>query len=376
MDRDGSKTTIYGVLEGMQAFLSQGEHEYISEADTKHYFIDPIIGALGWRDISEVRREYHIRSSQEYIDYVMSISGQKVLAIEAKRLTTPLTEKHAAQLIQYCSIEGIEWSVLTNGREWQVFNTYMRPDLRAKLLFQFELLRSTLDDQYQVAFDQLWLLAREGFPSPIRIWLDKRRIDREIRRCLSNPSSGTIRAVLQDLRSAGVSAAPDDVVVWFRGYLGSRPSPAGTGLTVSETNDPAAMAERFPVSTTTGGTAPPVRDTRIDHMRPTAGGQSSAGSKRYFGVRFAELVHAHILPVGTRLALMARGVVIAHAQVGPDGDIVYAGKSYANPSHPEFAHVLGRQASNGWHDWHAILPEGRLSLSDLRDRYINGRKAN
>ena len=69
-----------------------------------------------------------------------------LLAIEAKPLQTDLTDKHAAQLIQYCAVEGIEWAALTNGRELQFFNTFLKPDLAAKRVLRLDLLAFNSDD--------------------------------------------------------------------------------------------------------------------------------------------------------------------------------------------------------------------------------------
>ena len=64
----------------------------------------------------DIVREYYVKNSQEFIDYALRINDTVLLAIEAKPLQADLTDKQAAQLIQYCAVEGIEWAVLTNAR--------------------------------------------------------------------------------------------------------------------------------------------------------------------------------------------------------------------------------------------------------------------
>ena len=125
---DAANATIRSTLGHVKAFLAQEAPPKLSEADTKANFIEPIISALGWTGIGVVTREYYIKNSQEFIDYVMAGPDGLLLAIESKSLQADLTDKAAAQLIQYCSVEGIEWAALTNGRELQFFNTFLKPD--------------------------------------------------------------------------------------------------------------------------------------------------------------------------------------------------------------------------------------------------------
>src|SRR5688572_17244593 len=110
-----AKERVRKTLSEVKAFLNQESAPAINEADTKAFFIEPIILALGWSGIGVVTREYYVKNSQEFIDFVMSGPEGPLLAIETKALRAGLTDKNAAQLIQYCSVEGIEWAALTNG---------------------------------------------------------------------------------------------------------------------------------------------------------------------------------------------------------------------------------------------------------------------
>src|SRR5947209_8405203 len=110
-----SKLEIQTTLSDVKAFLAQESPPTLSEADTKAYFVEPLIKALGWQGIGVVTREYYVRNSQEFIDYVLRGPSGNLVAIETKKLQVELTDKHAAQLVQYCAVDGIEWAVLTNG---------------------------------------------------------------------------------------------------------------------------------------------------------------------------------------------------------------------------------------------------------------------
>ncbi len=224
-----AKDLIRGRLRQVKTFLAQETRPKLSESDTKAIFLDPIISALGWEGIGVVTREYYVRNSQEFIDYVMTGSAGLLLAIEAKPLQTDLTDKHAAQLVQYCAVEGIEWAALTNGRELQFFNTFLKPDLAAKRILRLDLLafNSDSDAEFDALFSQVWQLSRESMttPSGVRTWLKQRRLDAALRAILLDSNSSTVRQLRRTLNDAEINATSQDVVQWFRSHLGAHVTP-------------------------------------------------------------------------------------------------------------------------------------------------------
>jgi hypothetical protein len=216
-----AKDLIRRRLAEAKTFLAREAPPRLSESDTKANFIEPIIAALGWQGIGVVTREYYVRNSQEFIDYVMAGPAGPLLAIEAKPLQTDLTDKHAAQLIQYCAVEGIEWAALTNGRELQFFNSFLKPDLAAKRVLRLDLLAFNSDAEFDALFSQIWQLSRESMttPSGVRTWLNQRRLDSALRALLLDASSTTNRHLRKVLADAEISVGPQDLAQWFRSHL-------------------------------------------------------------------------------------------------------------------------------------------------------------
>ena len=369
MDKEAAKLAVRDVLEEMAAFLSQASPPDLSEADTRAYFVEPVIRALGWTGIGVVQREYYVRSSREFIDYVMSVSGTKVLAIETKRIRVQLSERDAAQLVQYCSVEGVEWAVLTNGRHWQAFNIYLRPDIQAKRLFELDLLDLRDDHAYPAIFERLWLLSRDNVPSAIRSWLDNQRLNAALLNILGDPTSRTIRTASDEVKSSGVNVRPRDIAKWFTDRLcldkkeskNARDIPGDPKIEapgdIGSDSASIAVDADHTVSASTGG-------------EPSVIAGNTAKTKRYYGVRLIDLIRSNVLRPGMAVVLVARGQDIATGEINPDGEIVYQGRRYSTPSHPDFARLQGRQASNGWASWYAVLPEGRRSFLELRERYF------
>jgi len=260
-----ARESIRQTLSRVKTFLAQEGPPRLSEADTKARFIEPVIAALGWEGIGVVTREYYVKNSQEFIDYVMAGPKGRLLAIEAKPLQTDLTDKHAAQLIQYCAVEGIEWAALTNGRELQFFNTFLKPDLAAKRVLRLDLLAFNSDEEFAALFAQVWQLSRESMTTPtgVRTWLHQRRMDAAIRENVLNASSPAVRHLRKALAEAEIAATPQDLVQWFRAHL-------ATAIPTLPRADVAAPQPR-PV-------APRVRQAPMIREAPTPAMQSALAS--------------------------------------------------------------------------------------------------
>ncbi len=99
-----------------------------------------------------------------------------LVAIETKAVQVELADKHAAQLIQYCAVEGIEWAVLTNGRELQFFNTFLKGDLAAKRVMRLDLLAFNSDEEFEAVHAQLGQLSRGSMTAPtgLRTWMSSK----------------------------------------------------------------------------------------------------------------------------------------------------------------------------------------------------------
>lgn len=373
---DDAKSAIRATLSQVKTFLAQEGVPRLSEADTKANFIEPIVAALGWSGIGVVTREYYVKNSQEFIDYVMGGPAGRLLAIEAKPLQSDLTDKYAAQLIQYCAVEGIEWAALTNGRELQFFNTFLKPDLAAKRILSLDLLAFNDDEEFDGLFTQIWQLSRERMSTPtaVRSWLNQRRLDAALRAILVNPGSSTLRQLRKTLADAEVSASTQDLAQWFGRHLGAPITPLLS--TEQRSGQGAAKAIAEELAPLSAGT---------DVMRAEAGATFDAArahgtgrrSRRYYGVRLGDLVCAGLLQAGATLVLVAKGNrEVARAILGEEGEIVWDGKAYRSPSDDAFAPLLGVTKFNGWAYWHAELPDGLVPLSDIRVKLIRADSPN
>ncbi|TKX84967.1 restriction endonuclease subunit R [Halorubrum sp. SS5] len=96
----------------------------MDEENTKRKIIEPLIDLLGWEILSEdVELEYSVQmgSGTKRVDYALKIEGTPVVFIEAKGADTDFTDNHQNQLRSYMRQVGVDWGLLSNGREFEIF---------------------------------------------------------------------------------------------------------------------------------------------------------------------------------------------------------------------------------------------------------------
>jgi hypothetical protein len=112
---------------------------------------------LGFEPIEEVKTEYMIKGT--YADYVIQIKGTRHFLVEVKSLALNLTDKHLRQAINYGANEGIEWVLLTNGRNFELFRILFEKPIESKRVLSVDLSdRNSL----RGAVEQLQHLHRES----------------------------------------------------------------------------------------------------------------------------------------------------------------------------------------------------------------------
>ena len=109
-----------------------------SEALTRTSLVDPLLRKLGWdtADLSVVIHEY--KSSRGSADYALLSNNKPAMIIEAKKLDTRLRNA-VTQAINYCTLEGIDYFAVTDGRQWDIYETHRRGNLDEKRITEFDI---------------------------------------------------------------------------------------------------------------------------------------------------------------------------------------------------------------------------------------------
>ncbi len=131
---------LQAVKDYKKQYLDKGLGE-LDESGTRLLINDFLTKILCYKMIEEVKTEYMIRGT--YADYVVQINGNRHFLVEVKALSLNLSDKHIRQSINYGANEGIDWILLTNGRNFQLFKVIFEKPINAELVFSIDLADST-----------------------------------------------------------------------------------------------------------------------------------------------------------------------------------------------------------------------------------------
>lgn len=92
---------------------------------------------LGYQPIEEIKTEYMIKGT--YADYVLQFGGVRHFLVEVKALSFQLSEKHLRQTVNYGANEGIEWALLTNGKQFEFYKILFNKPIESRRIFSSDL---------------------------------------------------------------------------------------------------------------------------------------------------------------------------------------------------------------------------------------------
>lgn len=113
------------------------EFAEIDESATRIMVNSFLCDVLGYQELVDIKTEYRIRDT--YADYVIQTARKKNFIVEVKAMQLDLNQRHIRQSMEYAVNEGIDWVVLTNGRQVQVYKVIFAKPVRHELFFNFDL---------------------------------------------------------------------------------------------------------------------------------------------------------------------------------------------------------------------------------------------
>lgn len=118
-------------------YLTKKQNLDVNESATRimvNYFLTDVLQYL---ELEEIKTEYSIRG--EYADYVIQLKRKKHFVIEVKSIELDLNERHMRQSLQYAANEGIDWVLLFNGKQIQLYRVIFGKPLTNKKVFDIDL---------------------------------------------------------------------------------------------------------------------------------------------------------------------------------------------------------------------------------------------
>lgn len=131
-----TQQTIKNLREYRKRYLRK-EFAEIDESATRIMINSFLCDVLGYEELVDIKTEYRIRDT--YADYVIQTARKKNFIVEVKAMQLDLNQRHIRQSMKYAVNEGIDWVVLTNGRQVQVYKVVFAKPVRHELFFDFDL---------------------------------------------------------------------------------------------------------------------------------------------------------------------------------------------------------------------------------------------
>lgn len=114
------------------------EFSGLDESATRIMINSFLTEVLGYQELHEIKTEYRIRG--EYADYVIQLGRKKHFVIEVKSISLDLNEKHLRQSLNYAANEGIDWILLMNGRQLELYRVNFSKPIKSTIVFAIDLL--------------------------------------------------------------------------------------------------------------------------------------------------------------------------------------------------------------------------------------------
>src|SRR5688572_24338271 len=120
------KDRLIAGIKRYQPVLFSAKSRDVNESDTVTIITDILADVFGFDKYSEITSEFVIRNT--FVDLAIKLDGTLQMLIEVKAIGLDLKETYIRQAVDYAANQGIEWVILTNGANWQVYKvTFGKP---------------------------------------------------------------------------------------------------------------------------------------------------------------------------------------------------------------------------------------------------------
>jgi hypothetical protein len=206
------------IQEVAEIALDSSARQGLNETETRAHLIDPILDALGYRSLREIRREVRLPDSGHVVDYLLTAGSVRVV-VEAKALRSGLGPRDASQLVGYCAMDGVRWALLTDGIHWEVFDVELPGNWQARRVARVDI-EAEAGEGSGRAHDWLALFSKERLGVAEEDLIKRARTERAqslLDELLTDPTSQAIQGLTRTLLTAGIEVKSHEVVALLQG---------------------------------------------------------------------------------------------------------------------------------------------------------------
>lgn len=137
MPTETQRGQLYKKLRSYKKKYLIKRYSNLDESATRLMVNSFLTEVLGYTELDEIKTEYTIKGT--YADYVIQVDRKKHFIVEVKAIELDLSEKHTGQAINYAANEGIDWVLLTNGKQMELYKVLFGKPIDSKKIFSFDL---------------------------------------------------------------------------------------------------------------------------------------------------------------------------------------------------------------------------------------------
>lgn len=198
-----------------QKVLAIAKDRDLNESDTVSIITDMLAEVFGYDKYLEVTSELAIRGT--YCDLAIKINDKFEYLIECKAIGIDLKENHLRQAVGYGANKGIQWIILTNGIDWQIYRLKFEQPIQWELVCRFDMTNITLKDERDL--EKLAIITKEGVEKNLRqdLYEKIQCVNKFVvsQLLLSEPAVSLLRRELKKL-SEGINVEEAEVVALLR----------------------------------------------------------------------------------------------------------------------------------------------------------------
>ena len=132
------------------------KYSELDESATRLMINSFLTEVLGYAELDEIKTEYTIKGT--YADYVIQLDKKQHIVIEVKAIQIDLSENHIRQALNYAANEGIDWVLLTNGKQWMLFRVLFEKPIKNVLVFKHDF---SIEESFKKAISVMEYLTKK-----------------------------------------------------------------------------------------------------------------------------------------------------------------------------------------------------------------------
>lgn len=206
-----SKVAESSIKEGVKKFskiIEMAVKRSLNESDTSN-IINDLLGEVLWYDkFFDVTTEYKIK--WQYADYGVKIDDKLTFIIEVKAVWVNLNDNHIFQAASYASTEWVEWVVLTNLKEWNVYHLSFGSRIDQELVLTLDFIDEIKNAKFM---EKMSCIHKEGFKK----WFLKNLWNQKVAMSGNNfkkvlTSQPVIKVIQKELsKASGIKIGENDI---------------------------------------------------------------------------------------------------------------------------------------------------------------------